>query len=71
MSAGPRASRPELLALLLAEIDAAGPMCFARFMDLALHHPEHGYYAGGERRLGPAGDFFTASDLGVKVRCGR
>ena len=64
MNAGATAGRPELLALLRAEIEAAGPMCFARFMDLALHHPEHGYYAGGERRLGPRGDFFTASDLG-------
>lgn len=33
-------------------------------MDLALHHPDHGYYAAGARRLGPAGDFYTSSDLG-------
>jgi len=64
MSAEHDSSDPELLDLLLAEIDRDGPVCFARFMELALHHPEHGYYAGGERRLGPQGDFFTASDLG-------
>jgi SAM-dependent MidA family methyltransferase len=33
-------------------------------MELALHHPEHGYYASGPSRLGRAGDFFTASDVG-------
>src|SRR5262245_59507975 len=33
-------------------------------MELALHHPEHGYYARGPGRLGRTGDFFTASDVG-------
>ena len=33
-------------------------------MELALHDPERGYYARGPERLGPGGDFFTASDLG-------
>jgi SAM-dependent MidA family methyltransferase len=55
---------PRLLALLTAEIRAHGPIPFARFMDLALHHPEHGYYAAGGSRIGEAGDFITASDLG-------
>ncbi len=39
-------------------------MSFARFMDLALNHPLHGYYARGPERLGRAGDFVTASDVG-------
>ena len=58
------AGRPELLRRLRDEIRARGPMSFARFMDLALHDPEHGYYAQGARRLGRTGDFFTASDVG-------
>jgi SAM-dependent MidA family methyltransferase len=33
-------------------------------MDLALHHPTWGYYARGPERLGPRGDFVTASDAG-------
>ncbi|NIS36501.1 MAG: class I SAM-dependent methyltransferase, partial [Actinobacteria bacterium] len=33
-------------------------------MELALHEPRHGYYAAGPARLGTAGDFLTASDLG-------
>ena len=46
------------------EILRDGPMTFARFMELALHHPELGYYAAGPTRLGQSGDFITASDLG-------
>jgi SAM-dependent MidA family methyltransferase len=33
-------------------------------MDLCLHHPAWGYYAQGPGRLGPSGDFVTASDVG-------
>jgi SAM-dependent MidA family methyltransferase len=33
-------------------------------MDLALYHPEFGYYARAARRSGRAGDFFTSVDVG-------
>jgi SAM-dependent MidA family methyltransferase len=33
---------------------------FDRFMDLALHHPERGYYARRIRGVGASGDFTTA-----------
>ena len=33
-------------------------------MELALYHPEHGYYARADRRSGRAGDFFTSVDVG-------
>jgi SAM-dependent MidA family methyltransferase len=33
-------------------------------MELALYHPDHGYYASGHQQLGPNGDFITASHLG-------
>ena len=62
--AEPSAGNPDLLGLLFAEIHAEGPISFARFMDLALHHPTLGYYAAGPERLGRSGDFFTASDVG-------
>lgn len=58
------ASGEELLALVRAEIGADGPMSFARFMELALYHPRHGYYSRGPEVLGRRGDFFTASDVG-------
>ena len=63
--AGISAGHPDLLRLIRDEIRATGPLSFARFMDLALHHPAYGYYASGPSRLGPGGDFFTASDVGA------
>ena len=37
---------------------------FARFMELALYTPGLGYYSGGSRKIGAAGDFVTAPELG-------
>lgn len=37
-----------------------GAVRFDRFMELALYHPQHGYYAAGRRRVGREGDFLTA-----------
>lgn len=45
------------------EIAERGPMGFARYMDLALYHPEHGYYASGRRRTGWQGQFVTSPEL--------
>jgi SAM-dependent MidA family methyltransferase len=51
--------------LLLKEIDAeGGAIPFRRFMELALYHPEHGYYASGRARIGKGGDFFTSVSVG-------
>jgi SAM-dependent MidA family methyltransferase len=33
-------------------------------MQLALYHPEHGYYARAPQRSGRAGDFYTSVDVG-------
>ena len=41
-----------------------GPLTVAAFMDLALYHPEIGYYARTAPRSGRAGDFFTSVDAG-------
>jgi len=62
----PRAgSEPSpLVERIRLEIERDGPISFARFMELALYDPFHGYYARGPQRLGPGGDFFTASDAG-------
>ena len=54
-----------LLALILREIDQSqGLLPFRRYMELALYHPEHGYYASGRARIGKAGDFFTSVSVG-------
>jgi SAM-dependent MidA family methyltransferase len=41
-----------------------GWISFARYMQLALHEPGLGYYAGGARKFGAQGDFVTAPELG-------
>ena len=54
-----------LLPLIAQEIEAQGGMIpFRRFMELALYHPDHGYYASGRARIGKNGDFFTSVSVG-------
>lgn len=57
---------PEFLGVFRAHADAAGAMTFARFMELALYHPEVGYYRRNQPRVGygPGTDFYTASTSG-------
>lgn len=50
--------------IILDEIAAKGPMTFARFMELALYHPEHGYYTSGRASIGRYGDFYTSPHTG-------
>ena len=40
-------------------IRSRGPLTFAEFMEVALYHPEGGYYTSGER-VGASGDFYTS-----------
>src|SRR5438067_12548796 len=64
-SANPTGS-PEFAAVFRAHADSRGTMAFDRFMELALYHPEVGYYRRERRRVGygPGTDFFTASTSG-------
>lgn len=39
-------------------------LTFADYMELALYHPEHGYYTSKEAIIGPGGDFITSPHLG-------
>lgn len=56
-------SDPALVAAIRADLAAAGGrITFARFMELALYHPERGYYLSPERRPGRGGDFLTAPE---------
>jgi SAM-dependent MidA family methyltransferase len=53
-----------LARLIREEIQKHGPMGFDRFMELALYHPELGYYTRRDRDpFGARGDFFTASQM--------
>ena len=58
---------PELVGAIVSEISSSGPIPFARFMELALYHPEFGYYMRepdyATERIGWRGDFYTSSDV--------
>jgi SAM-dependent MidA family methyltransferase len=56
-------SDPVLVARIRDEIRLRGPMTFARFMELALDDPDHGYYRSPEPRPTREGDFLTAPEL--------
>jgi SAM-dependent MidA family methyltransferase len=49
--------------VLASEIRAHGPVLFSRFMEVALYHPQYGYYRNARDPFGKEGDFYTASQL--------
>jgi SAM-dependent MidA family methyltransferase len=54
----------QLAAVLREAIQAAGgSIPFSRFMEMCLYTPGLGYYSGGQRKFGAAGDFVTAPEL--------
>ena len=56
---------PALIEEIRKEIAAAGGRIpFCRFMELALYHPQFGYYTTGQNRIGKAGDYFTSVSTG-------
>ncbi len=50
--------KPALVKAIIEEMDG-GAIPFERFMELALYHPEHGYYRRAGR-IGAGGDFLTS-----------
>jgi SAM-dependent MidA family methyltransferase len=65
-----RAHSDQLAALIRQEINATGPLPFARFMERCLYAPGLGYYSAGRTKFGAAGDFVTAPELGnLFARC--
>src|SRR5687768_16451028 len=61
-----RSVSAEFQAVFRGHADERGRMSFAKFMDLALYHPEVGYYRRARPRIGyrPDTDFFTATSTG-------
>lgn len=60
-------SNPELCNVICERI-AATPqqrITFAEYMDLALYHPEYGYYNRDRPSIGKQGDFITSSHWGA------
>jgi len=54
----------QLVQFIRDAIRAEGPRPFSWFMEQALYHPEHGYYASGRAALGRQGDYFTNVSVG-------
>ena len=53
----------EMGELIRSEIRDHGAIPFSRFIELALYHPQLGYYRSGQNVFGREGDFYTASQL--------
>ena len=53
----------DLASIIATEIRSDGPMPFSRFMELALYHPQLGYYVSERDPFGRDGDFFTNAQL--------
>jgi len=54
-------------ALLVAEVRARlereGRITFRDFMEMALYHPQHGYYRSPREKMGRAGDYLTSPEV--------
>jgi SAM-dependent MidA family methyltransferase len=50
--------------VIYRHIIEAGPMTFARFMELALYCPELGFYERFPHRIGRSGDYYTSVSVG-------
>ncbi len=53
-----------LHAIIRSEIEQSGPITLARFMELALYHPQLGYYEQAPHQTGRSGDFYTSVSVG-------
>ena len=54
---------PVLRDKIISEIEAAGPIGFDRFMEVALYDADAGYFATGALRSDRAGDFLTSPEV--------
>ncbi len=55
----------DLVREIRRDIDASGGrITFERFMELALYHPQFGYYTSRREKIGKRGDYFTSVSVG-------
>lgn len=54
---------PRLIEFLRTQIKKNGPQTFRWFMEQALYHRKHGYYASGRAAIGREGDFYTSVSI--------
>lgn len=46
--------------VIISTINKKGPISFRDFMEIALYHPEYGYYTSAGDKIGQNGDFYTS-----------
>jgi SAM-dependent MidA family methyltransferase len=49
--------------IIATHIHENGPLAFRDFMELALYHPDSGYYTSHSNAIGQAGDYYTSPEL--------
>lgn len=63
MTASPPEAGNRFRAYLETLIAARGRIPFSEYMETVLYHPEFGYYSSPRNPIGPAGDFYTSSNV--------
>ena len=58
----PPTASDAIQALLCRQISKTGPLPISLFIEIAIGHPEHGYYRR-QNPIGAAGDFTTAAEI--------
>lgn len=48
---------------IIARIQAQGPIPFRDFMEMALYHPQFGYYCSSREKMGREGDYLTSPEV--------
>ncbi len=60
----PDSATPSLSECIRGKIASQGGLSFPEFLELALYHPELGYYARTDSQVGKKGDFYTSVSVG-------
>lgn len=55
--------RETLTEAIIARIQAQGPIPFRDFMEMALYHPQFGYYCSLRAKMGREGDYLTSPEV--------
>lgn len=55
--------KEELVRAIKSRIKEKGVISFRDFMEMALYHPDYGYYTCRDEKIGGFGDYYTASEL--------
>jgi SAM-dependent MidA family methyltransferase len=57
------AENPLLVAEIRARLEREGRITFRDFMEMALYHPQHGYYSSPREKMGHSGDYLTSPEV--------